>query len=181
MSSHKNIPKKRNIQNVVLIGMPGSGKSTIGKLLSRMMNFNFLDCDYYIEKTESQTLQQIIDSKGVKEFKKIEEARILELNVQNFIIAPGGSVVYYPRAIKHLKKTSILVFLNVAFFKIQARLKNASTRGIVGLKKKTIYQLYNERRPLYLKHADLIINCTRKTKYMIAREIYQRVINFFTL
>jgi len=161
--------------NIVIIGMPGSGKSTIGNILSEMMNFNFHDCDDHIEQMEGMTLQQIIDEKGVAEFKKIEQARIMELNVRNCVIAPGGSIIYYSKAVNHLKKSSIFIFLNVPFSELESRLKNAPTRGIVGLQKKSLNQLFTERLPLYLKCADILIDCSGKLKHQIAEEAYQRL------
>jgi shikimate kinase len=152
--------------------MPGSGKSTLGRPLSQMMNLGFLDCDKYIEYKENQKLQQIIDSKGDEEFKKIEEARLLEINLQRHVIAPGGSIVYYPKVIAHLRESSILVFLNTALYEINARLNNASQRGIVGLKTNTLQHLFNERQPLYIKYADVVINCTGKSKNRILEEMY---------
>lgn len=161
--------------NIVLIGMPGSGKSTIGKILSEIMHLDFLDCDDYIEQKEDSTLQQIIDDKGVEEFKRIEEAKMLELDLKNHVIAPGGSIIYYPKAIEHLKQTSFFVFLNVSFNEIKSRLKNAFTRGIVGLNTKTFYQLFNERFPLYVKYADVVIDCSGKSKNEIVKDIYQQI------
>jgi shikimate kinase len=155
--------------------MPGSGKSTLGRALSQMMNLSFFDCDKYIEHKEDQTLQQIIDCRGDEEFKKIEEARLLEITLQHHVIAPGGSVVYYPKVIKHLRESSILVFLNTALDELNNRLKNTSQRGIVGLKTNTLRQLYNERQTLYIKYADVIIYCTGKSKNLILEEIYHQL------
>jgi shikimate kinase len=161
--------------NVVLIGMPGSGKTTIGKLLSRMLIFNFIDCDEYIEQMEGTRLQRILDEKGAEEFKRIERARLLELNLSNYVIAPGGSIIYSFKAVKHLKKSSILVFLNVSLVELQRRIYNISTRGIIGLETKTFAQLYHERLPLYLKYADIIVRCNGKSKMAITKEICCRV------
>jgi shikimate kinase len=169
VTSNKN---RSGVRNVVLIGMPGSGKSTLGRALSQMMNLAFLDCDEYIEYREGQSLQQIIDSRGVDGFKKIEEARILELNLRRHVIATGGSIVYSPQVMEHLRKSSIFVFLNTALDEITARLDDASQRGIVGLKTNTLRHLFTERQPLYFKYADVVIDCTGKSKNMILEEIY---------
>ena len=164
--------KRDDIRNVVLIGMPGSGKSTLGRAFSQIMNLSFLDCDEYIEHMEGQTLQQIINSRGAEVFKKTEEARLLEINVQHHVIAPGGSVVYYPKVINHLRESSILVFLKTTLEDINTRLTNTSQRGIVGMKTNTLRQLFNERQPLYIKYADVVIDCTGKSKNRILEEMY---------
>ena len=165
--------KQRNvISNIVLIGMPGSGKSTLGLALAQLLDLAFFDCDEYIERREGQTLQQIIDSRGVDEFKKIEEARILEINLQRHVIATGGSIVYYPKVMNHLRTSSVFVFLNTPFDEIHARLDDASQRGIVGLKTNTLRVLFHERQPLYFKYANLVIDCRGKSKDQILKELY---------
>jgi shikimate kinase len=162
-------------RNVVLIGMPGSGKSTVGKLLSRMLRFEFIDCDAYIEQQEGVHLQQILDEKGAEEFKRIERTRLSELRLRDYVIAPGGSVVYYFEVIQFLKETSIFVFLKVSLDELQRRIKNIATRGIIGLETKTFSQLFNERMPLYLKYADIVIHCNGKSEVAIAKEICCRI------
>lgn len=171
-------PKKtdKDKRNIVLIGMPGSGKSTIGRDLAQIIGLGFIDCDEYIERVEGQSLQEIIDTRGDEEFKRIEGARIMELNLNGYVIAPGGSVVYNPRAVKHLKKSSVFVFLNTNFDEVKSRLKKSSQRGIVGLKTKTLKQLFDERLPLYLKYADIIIDCSGKSREAVAKEIYQKLL-----
>jgi shikimate kinase len=169
--------KDNGKNNIVLIGMPGSGKSTIGRALARMMNLGFLDCDEYIQRVEGLTLQQLIDRRGVAGFRKVEEARILELNLRNHVIAPGGSVVYSPKAIAHLKASSLFVFLHLAVEDLKRRLNNASQRGIVGLKTKSLNQLFQERLPLYLQYADVTIDCTGKPKNAIIEEIRQSLVD----
>jgi shikimate kinase len=162
-------------RNVVLIGMPGSGKSTIGKLLAQMLRFEFIDCDAYIERKEGVRLQQILDKKGAEEFKRIERTRLSELKLSNYVIAPGGSIVYYSEVIYFFKKTSLFVFLNVSLGELQRRVKNITTRGIIGLETNSFSQLFSERMPLYMKYADLIVQCNGKSVTAIAKEICGRI------
>jgi shikimate kinase len=162
-------------RNVVLIGMPGSGKSTIGRLLSQMLGFKFIDCDAYIERKEGVRLQQIIDEKGAEEFKRIERTRLSELKLSNYVIAPGGSIVYYGEVIRFFKKTSLFVFLNVSLDELHHRIKNITTRGIIGLETKTFSQLFSERVPLYMKYADVVVECNGRSVTAITKEICDRI------
>jgi shikimate kinase len=140
--------------------MPGSGKSTIGILLARKLNYDFIDTDIYIEQKEQRNLQDILDEDGVDYFCKIEQERILELlPVNNHVIAPGGSVIYSKKLIAALQEASFIIFLDVPLDILQNRLENKETRGIVRLKKKSLETLYQERVPLYKKYADLVISC----------------------
>jgi len=144
--------------NITLIGMPGVGKSVIGKELAKRLNYRFLDIDEIIEKKTKLKLQQIIDNFGDDKFLETEEKTILELGkFDNCIISPGGSVVYSAEAMKFLKKNSVVVFLDFSLKSIKNRISNFSTRGIVGLKKKGLEALFNERVTLYKKYADITV------------------------
>jgi len=161
--------------NILLIGMPGSGKTTYGKLLAEKLGFKFIDCDEYVEQKEKMSLQEIIDIKGDEEFLKIEEKRNLELlSLKNYILASGGSVVYIEKLMKAFKKSSFIIFLDTPLEIIEKRLVNKATRGIVRLKSKPIKELYRERVPLYKKYADIIVNCSKKSDSEIIEEIVKK-------
>lgn len=158
-------------KNIVLVGMPGAGKSTVGVLLAKAMKMPFIDTDLLIQQGENCYLQEIIDSRGLDEFMKIEESAVLGLDVQNHIIATGGSVVYSKAAIKHLQTSGVIVFLNTKMYQLERRLKNAHTRGIAMKNGQTLSALYNERLPLYRKCADIEIDCSKKHIETIVAEI----------
>jgi len=160
-----------NKSNIVLIGMPGAGKSTVGVLLAKAMKMPFIDTDLLIQKQENCYLQELINTRGIEGFIKIEEKVILGLDAQNTVIATGGSVVYSKAAIEHLKANGILVFLNAKMYQLKRRLKNAQSRGIAMKSGQTLSDLYNERMPLYKKYADIEIDCSRKHIETIVSEI----------
>jgi len=167
-------------ENITLIGMPGSGKSTIGKLLAKRFDFEFIDGDEYIEKQEKMSLRQIIDTKGDEGFCKIEEKRILELlPLNDCILAPGGSIVYEKKLMNTLKNSSILIFLDLPCQVIEKRvglkMKRHEQGEIVGLKSKSIKELYEERLPLYKKYQNITINCFRKSDGEIIDEIIKKI------
>ena len=141
-----------NEENIILIGMPGAGKSTCGVLAAKILLKNFFDTDLLIQSMENKRLQQIINEKGTAEFKRAEEAAVLSLDIKGTVIATGGSVVYSPKAMAHL-----------SYDEMKKRIKNLSTRGIVLENGETLLDMYNERRPLYEKYADHIIDCDGNT------------------
>lgn len=162
-------------RNIVLIGMPGAGKSTVGVLLAEALKMSFIDTDLLIQQQENCYLQELIDTRGIQEFIKIEEKVILGLNVQNNIIATGGSVIYSEAAVMHLKACGYLVFLDTRMYQLERRLKNANSRGIAIKRGQTLSALYNERLPLYKKYADLTIDCSRKHIKTIVSEIKNKI------
>jgi shikimate kinase len=144
--------------SVTLIGMPAVGKSIAGRELAKRLGYAFIDTDEIIERRLGMKLQQILDAFGDERFIEIEEEAILEMgNTDRRIISPGGSIVYSEKAMKLLSEISQIVFLNVSFRSIERRLANKDTRGIVGLKKKDLKALFDERLLLYRKYADIEI------------------------
>lgn len=163
--------------NVVLIGMPGCGKSTCGVIVAKMLLKNFFDTDLLIQNIEGISLQDIIDNKGIEYFEKAEEDAILNLDIKGTVIATGGSVVYSDKAMEHLKSLGVVVFLNLGFEKMEKRISNFKTRGVVMKKGNTLLDMYNERLPLYKKWADITIDCDRETAEDTAQAIYDAVKN----
>ena len=147
--------------NIILIGMPGVGKSTIGVLLAKNLKRYFLDTDIYIQTIEEKHLQEIIDTKGLDEFCSIEEKHLLCIDCKNAVIATGGSAVYSEAAMEHLKSDGVAVHLNLPLDQIVERVTNLSTRGIVMEPGETLKSLYDKRQPLYEKYADITVNCAR--------------------
>ena len=143
--------------NIILIGMPGCGKSTVGVVLAKAAGYNFMDTDLLIQQREKMRLQQIIDTKGLPYFLKAEEDALLSVTCDYTVIATGGSAIYSPAAMEHLKAMGAVVYLQVAEPEIERRLSNLATRGVAGAKDKTMADIYNERIPLYEKYADFTV------------------------
>ncbi len=144
--------------NIILIGMPGCGKSTVGVLLAKAMQYSFVDCDLIIQKSCGMSLQEIIDSKGLDTFLAAEEAVLCGMDETDSVIATGGSAVYSDEAMKHLKKDAVTLYISLPCSEIERRLTNIKTRGVAISKGKTISSLYEERCPLYEKYADIILD-----------------------
>lgn len=159
--------------NVVLIGMPGSGKSTCGVVAAKMMLKNFFDTDLLIQNIEDSLLQDIIDKKGNDYFKKAEEDAILSLDIQGAVIATGGSVIYSQRAMEHLKSLGKIIYLHLDYDHMCERISNLSTRGVLMNNGSSLLDMYNERLPLYKKWADFTIDCNNNTVEQTARQITQ--------
>ncbi len=160
--------------NIILIGMPGAGKSTIGVLLAKAVKKPFIDTDLLIQQQENRYLQDIINNDGLDAFIKIEESIIFGIRAENHIIATGGSVVYSKASMEHLKSKGILVYLDLKLFLIERRIKNIKTRGIALKDGQTLKSLYRERLPLYKSYADIVIDCSHKHIETIVDEIKEK-------
>jgi len=158
-------------ESIVLIGMAGVGKSTIGMALARALGFNFIDVDRYISEKEGRTIQEIIDERGDEALLQIEKKRMYEIELSRVVVAPGGSIIYHPDLMEYLKQKAILVYLEDSFENIAGKLAGGLDRGIVGLKRKPLKQIYEERKPLYMKYADITVNCEGKSQDEIVSEI----------
>ena len=145
-----------------LIGMPGSGKSCMGKAVASKLKIRNIDSDTLIERNEGKKLWQIMEEIGTEGFKKLEEQTLLNFNADNCILSTGGSAVYYDAAMKHLKSLGKVIYLKVDLHVIKERLGDFSKRGIVLKPGQTIDDLYNERCALYEKYADIVVNCSGK-------------------
>ncbi len=146
-------------KNVVLIGMPGSGKSTLGVLLAKVLGLRFVDADLVIQEREGRLLQEIIDADGIDGFLRVEEEVLASLDEEDAVIATGGSAIYSEKAMEALKKHGTAVYLRVPYPEIERRITNISTRGIVLREGKTLRDTYDERIPLYERWADLTVDC----------------------
>jgi shikimate kinase len=165
------------MRNIVLIGMPASGKSTIGVLLAKALGRDFIDTDLLIQAREGALLQDIIMDKGIDEFIRIEEEVITGLDCTNTVIATGGSLVYSHEAMEYLGQKGIIVYLEVDYEEINRRLTNITSRGIVFEEGQNLIDLYNERLPLYQKYADLTIDCRDKDVETLVSLIKDKIQN----
>lgn len=151
------------MENIILIGMPGSGKSTIGVLLAKKLGYGFIDSDLVIQSRENRLLSEIIGQEGLDGFLKIEEKVNSELCADRCVIATGGSVIYGPKAMTHLGKIGRVVYLKLSYPEIKSRLSDLKGRGVAIREGFTLKDLYEERTPLYEKYADIVIELDGKT------------------
>lgn len=146
------------MNNITLIGMPGAGKSTIGVVLAKVLGYQFLDSDLLIQKQEKRRLSQIIEEEGYKGFQEVENRVNASIDVDNTVIATGGSVVYCEEAMEHLKSIGTVVYLKLSLNALSKRLGNLKGRGVLLKEGQTLAGLYDERTPLYEKYADIVID-----------------------
>lgn len=144
--------------NLVLIGMPASGKSTLGIVLAKAIGYDFIDSDLLIQKTTGKLLKEIIQEKGVGGFIEVENQVNASIQAEHAVIATGGSAIYGAEAMRHLKEIGRVVYLKVDFDTISSRLSDVLARGVALREGQTLHDLYEERIPLYEKYADLTID-----------------------
>ena len=144
--------------NIVLIGMPGVGKSTVGVILAKILGYKFVDADIVIQEEEGCLLKDIIKRDGVEGFIEVENRVNASLNVHKTIIATGGSVVYGKEAMEHLSNIGTIVYLELDYETLNKRLTNIKSRGVVTKKGQDLLAIYEERIPLYEKYVDITIN-----------------------
>lgn len=149
--------------NYIFIGMPTSGKSTVGVLVAKALGMGFVDTDLVIQNRYQKKLSQLIEEKGVEGFKRLENEVNASIDAQNSVIAPGGSAVYGKEAMEHFRAIGKVVYLRLPFEAVEKRLKNARARGVVMPEGYTLKELYDERVPLYEKYAHMIVDCDRET------------------
>jgi shikimate kinase len=162
--------------NITLIGMPGVGKSFIGRSLAERLNCRFIDIDEIIEGKAGKKLQKIIDEDSEKRLLELEEKTILDLGrIGDTVISPGGSVVYSKKAMEYLKNNTFIILLNDSLENIKKRINNLENRGMIGLKGRSFEELFEERWGLYIKYADLTINIDGLDINAIIDEIVQQI------
>ncbi len=147
--------------NIILIGMPGCGKSTVGVVLAKAANMDFIDSDLVIQKEMGMKLSAIIDQYGDDDFREIENRINASLSVENSVIATGGSVIYGEEAMRHLKAIGTVVYLKLSYEGIEERLGDLHARGVTIKPGWTLRDLYNERCPMYEKWADIVVDCEK--------------------
>lgn len=146
------------MKNITLIGMPGSGKSTVGVLLAKTLGYGFVDTDLLIQQREGVLLQDLLDERGLEAFLDAEEAAVRSVDCRRCVVAPGGSAVCREGAISHLKRLGRVVYLRVSLEELERRLYNIRTRGIAMAPGQTLADLYAYRAPLYERYADAVVD-----------------------
>lgn len=161
--------------NLILVGMPGSGKSTVGVILAKILALDFLDTDILIQKTAKKTLQEIIDTEGHMALRAAEQQALLSIVCRNHVIATGGSAAYSELAMQHLKHEGITIFLHADLATLRKRVRNYETRGIAKRPDQSFQDLFNERLALYKKYADFTIQSSKLTHDQVCRSIIEQL------
>jgi shikimate kinase len=163
------------MKNIVLIGMPGAGKSTVGVILAKVLGYHFIDSDLLIQEQEQCLLKDIIDRDGLEGLIAVEEQVNSEINSENSVIATGGSVIYGNKAMEHLRNIGIVVYIRLSYETIENRLGNIKQRGVVFREGQTLKSLYEERCPLYEKYTHVIIDAEGLGMEEVMEKIAEKV------
>ena len=163
------------MENVVLIGMPGAGKSTVGVLLAKSLLKDFVDTDLIIQQKENDSLCAIMQKTGIDGFIALEDEIISQCSFHGSVVATGGSAVYGEKAMENLKKDGVIVYLRVSCDELVKRIHNIRTRGIAMKEGTTIKELFDERKALYEKYADITIDCYTLQAEECVNEIVQKL------
>lgn len=167
------------MKNIILIGMPGCGKSTVGVVLAKAMGYRFMDSDLVIQESDGRLLCDIIEQEGLDGFNEIENRINSQIDAKRTVIATGGSVVYGKEAMAHLKEIGTVVYIRLPYEEIEKRLGDLTKRGVSIKEGQTLRGLYDERVPLYEKYADIIIDEEGRTISETALYIRERVMESF--
>ena len=159
------------MNNIILIGMPGCGKSTIGVVLAKNLGFRFIDSDLLIQEQEHRLLHEIIEQDGLDGFNRIENQVNASIDTDSSVIATGGSAVYGKEAMQHLHEIGAVFYLKLSYEELKNRLGDLSERGVSIRKGQTLLDLYEERKPLYEKYADYVVDCEGKSIREVVEEM----------
>lgn len=163
------------MNNIVLIGMPGAGKSTVGIVLAKSLGYSFIDSDLLIQDREGLLLHEIIEKYGLERFNQIENEVNSSISAKNTVIATGGSVIYGREAMMHLKSIGTVIYLSLPYESLVERLGDLNQRGVSMRPGETLTTLYEERIPLYERYADVTVDCTD----LSIREIVKKITYVF--
>lgn len=165
------------MNNIILIGMPSAGKSTVGVLLAKRLGYRFIDSDLVIQEEEGKLLKEIIAEVGTEGFLKVEDRINAGINAEHAVIAPGGSVIYCENAMKHFKEIGTVIYLKISYDTLKQRVGDLVDRGVVLRNGTTMYDMYRERSILCEQYADITIDETGKTAGEIVDFLRRKVEN----
>lgn len=163
------------MRNIILIGMPGAGKSTVGVVLAKRLGYAFVDSDLVIQEKYGKLLQDLIEEYGTEGFRELENKVNAGIDVQKSVIATGGSAVYGREAMEHFRKIGTVVYLMLPYAEIAERVGDLNARGVSMVPGQTLEDLYKERTPLYEKYAHITINCEGKMLRELVAEVERKL------